>query len=328
MKIGIISFAHMHAYGYAIALQQMEDVEVAGIADDDEKRGQDMARQFQTKYYPSIKALLETDIAAVIVTSENVHHPEHVTAAARAGKHVLCEKPLAITTSEAQQMIDVCDENGVILQTAFPVRFHPSVQRAKQMIDHGDLGRILAVKGTNRGTNPGGWFVDPAKSGGGSVMDHTVHVVDLMRWFMQAEVEEVYAEADHLFADVDIDDAGIVTMTFDNGVFATLDCSWSRNPDYPTWGDVTMKIVGSAGTLSVDVFGQSMVAYANKGVHWDPWGDDMDAEMVKDFIKRVQMNQAPFVTGKDGLKTVEVALGAYESSQQQQPISIGHKSTR
>lgn len=323
MKIGIISFAHMHAYGYASGLVQQDDVELAGIADDDEERGKKAAQQFHTSYYSSTEQLLQTDIDAVVVTSENVHHPEHVIAAAKAKKHVLCEKPLAITVEEGQKMIDACQENGVILQTAFPVRFNTSVQRAKQMVDEGQLGRILAIKGTNRGTNPGGWFVDPSKSGGGSVIDHTVHVVDLMRWFMKAEVKEVYAEVDHLFSEVDIDDAGIVTMEFDNGVFATLDCSWSRNEKFPTWGDVTMEIVGTEGTLTVDAFGQSMTVYSDAGVQWVPWGDDMDAEMVKDFIQSVKTNRKPSVSGNDGVRTVEVALAAYQSSEKKQPVSIG-----
>lgn len=323
LKIGIISFAHMHAYGYAKALQQLKDVEVAGIADDNEERGKKVAQQFQTSYYPSVDQLLQTDIDAVVVTSENIHHPEQVIAAAQAKKHVLCEKPLAITVSEGQKMIDACQTNGVILQTAFPVRFNTSIQRAKQMVDEKKLGRILAIKGTNRGTNPGGWFVDRSKSGGGSVMDHTVHVVDLMRWFMNSEVQEVYAESDHLFSEVDIDDAGIVTMEFDNGVFATLDCSWSRNEKFPTWGDVTMELVGTEGTLAVDAFGQSMTVYSDAGVQWVPWGDDMDFAMVQDFIESVKVNRKPSVTGEDGLRTVEVALAAYRSSEKKQPVSIG-----
>ena len=87
-------------------------------------------------------------------------------------------------------MIDACKANGVLLQTAFPVRYNTTVVRAKQMIDEGKLGRILAMKGTNRGRNPGGWFVDPELSGGGAVIDHTVHVADIMRWITGAEVRK------------------------------------------------------------------------------------------------------------------------------------------
>jgi UDP-N-acetylglucosamine 3-dehydrogenase len=223
MRIGIISFAHMHAYSYAHAVHQIEGVELVGIADDNEQRGQKYAEEFHTLYYTDYHDLLMQDIDAVIVTSENVKHREHVIAAAKAGKHVLCEKPLATNKEDGQAMIHTCQEHGVILQTAFPVRFHPSVKRAKALIDEGKIGRILAIKGTNHGQNPGGWFVDAALSGGGAVFDHTVHVVDLMRWFMGAEVKEVYAEIGNLIWDTPIDDCGLLSLEFDNGVFATLD---------------------------------------------------------------------------------------------------------
>jgi predicted dehydrogenase len=191
------------------------------------------------------------------------------------------------------------------------------------MIDNGQLGRILAIKGTNRGTNPGGWFLDVSQSGGGAVIDHTVHVVDLMRWFMKAEVREVFAEVDNRFLDETIDDCGILTFEFDNGVFATLDCSWSRNKTYPTWGDVTLEIVGTEGTLSIDAFAQKLNVYDNKdGVKWDFYGDDMDEGLIKDFIDAVRTKREPSITGIDGLRAIEVAFAAYESSKTNKSVSV------
>src|SRR5690606_29971572 len=130
MKVGIISFAHIHAFSYARALQRLEDVELAGSADPDRVRGEAAARPLCAPRFSDIAGLLESDIDAVIVTSENVNHCEHVLAAAKAGKHVLCEKPLATTLKDAQEMIESCKKNGVGLMTAFPVRFNPSIARA------------------------------------------------------------------------------------------------------------------------------------------------------------------------------------------------------
>ncbi|MFO7290264.1 MAG: Gfo/Idh/MocA family oxidoreductase [Bacillota bacterium] len=323
MKVGIISVAHMHAYSYARALKQLEGVELAGIADPDQERGGAAARRFGVQFFPDIDGLLDSDIDAVIVTSENVKHREHVLAAARAGKHVLCEKPLATILQDAREMIEACKKNGVELMTAFPVRFNPSIARAREMIKEGRLGRILAIKGTNRGKNPGGWFVDPSLSGGGAVMDHTVHVVDVMRWFMGSEVREVYAEVDRLPSAGGIDEAGILTMEFDNGVFATLDCSWSRNRAFPTWGDVTLEIVGTEGALSVDAFAQKLHVYTDdQGVSWDYWGDDMDVGMIREFVVSIREGRSPSVTGEDGLKAVEVALAAYRAAETQTPVIL------
>ncbi|WP_082235347.1 Gfo/Idh/MocA family protein [Halobacillus massiliensis] len=323
MKVGIISFAHMHAYSYAEALLNQDDVEISGIYDSNAKRGRNASSKYSATFYTSLESLLSSDIEAVVVTSENVYHREHVTAAANAKKHVLCEKPIATTIEDAKAMIQCCEENDVLLQTAFPVRFSSAIIRAKAIIDEGELGDILAIKGTNRGTNPGGWFNDKELSGGGAVIDHTVHVVDVMRWILKSEITSVYAEIDHLISEKPIDDCGILTMDFDNGVFASLDCSWSRNDAYPTWGDVTLEFVGTEGTLSVDAFAQKINVYSNdSGVHWSFWGDDMNQQLIADFVEAIREKRPPFITGEDGLKAVEVALKAYESSNKKSSVHM------
>src|SRR5690625_4566513 len=115
MKIGIISVAHMHAYSYISALQRMDDVEIVGIADDEMERGKEAANHFNIDYFSNYEDLLATDVEAVIVTSENIKHVEHVSAAARAKKHVLCEKPLATTIEDGLKMIDICKEHISII---------------------------------------------------------------------------------------------------------------------------------------------------------------------------------------------------------------------
>ncbi|KOP67551.1 dehydrogenase [Bacillus sp. FJAT-18019] len=324
MKIGVISFAHMHAFSYTKALLEIEGVELAGITDPVEERGRKYAEHFGTVYYQDYRELLKQGLNGVIVTSENVHHKEHVLAAAKAGVHVLCEKPLSTNIQDAQAMIDACKANGVLLQTAFPVRYNTTVVRAKQMIDEGKLGRILAMKGTNRGRNPGGWFVDPELSGGGAVIDHTVHVADIMRWITGTEVKDVYAEVDHLISENPIDDSGILTMEFDNGVFATLDCSWSRNKEFPTWGDVTLEIIGSEGTLSIDATSQKLHVYTDEsGYRHHAWGDGMDASLVRDFVSSISSGAAEAsVTGEDGLRALAIALAAYQSSEGHRTVAM------
>ncbi|WP_010280948.1 Gfo/Idh/MocA family protein [Bacillus timonensis] len=323
MKIGIISFAHLHAYGYATALKGMKDVTLVGIADDNEERGKKYSNHFGTMFYKNYQDLLDTDIDAVVVTSENYLHHKHVLAAAYAGKHILCEKPLATTLADAQEMIRICEEKQVLLGTAFRIRFNTPIQQAKRIMDQGALGEILAIKGTNRGTNPGGWFIDKEKSGGGAIIDNTVHVVDLMRWFTGAEVTEVYAEIGSVYTGKPIDDCGIITMEFNNGMFATLDCSWSRNSFYPTWGDITMEIIGTKGTLKVDAFTQKIDVYSKQnGFKWVGWGDSVDPGFIEDFITSVRAGKSPLATGHSGMKAVEVALAAYQSFEKKTPVKL------
>lgn len=323
MKIGIVSVAHPHAHSYARALQHIEGVQLAGVAHPVAAEGEPFAEQYGTTYYSDYLDLLDTDIEAVIITSENVKHREHVEQAARKGKHILCEKPLATTLADAEQMIQSCKEAHVLLQTAFPVRFSTPIVQGKKMIERGELGELIAVKATNRGKNPQSWFVDVTQSGGGAVMDHTVHVVDVLRWYMKAEVVEVYAEIGAALSEGEIDDSGVLTMTFDNGVFATLDCSWSRNPSYPTWGDVTLELIGSQGTLFIDAFAQKVNVYSETADSWEFWGDDMNLGLIKNFVQAVRAGrQEASITGEDGMKALAVALGAYQSAQQLKPVDI------
>ncbi len=326
MRIGMISFAHMHAASYANCLNQIDGVDIAGIFDEDENRGKSMAKRFcGEKYYSDYNKLLEQDMDAVIICSANSDHKEYVIAAAEAGcGHILCEKPIATTLEDAQAMIEKCREKGAEFGIAFPCRYIPAAMSAKRSLEEEAIGKILAASTTNHGSMPGGWFIQAEKSGGGAVMDHTPHVVDLLRWFMNSDPVEVYAEVDTLFHDMDIDDAGLVTIQFDNGAFATLDTSWSRTESFPTWGDVTMEIVGMDGVISIDAFAQDLDLYsdAKMKAQFVYWGDNMDMGLTKDFVDSVTGKKPFQITGEDGLKALEVAIAAYKSAEKNTPVKI------
>lgn len=324
VRIGMMSFAHMHAYSYASCINELSETELVGVADHDPDRAKKVAESFNTRAFPSYEELLRQDINAVIIGSENIRHRELTTMAAQAGKHILCEKPIATTISDAQAMIDVCKRNGVQFMTAFPCRFSPAMVRVKELVDGGTIGEVLAIKGTNQGRMPGGWFIEKDKSGGGAVIDHTVHVADLMRWLLRSEPSEVYAEISNAMHHQDYDDVGQLTITFDNGVFTSLNTSWSRPKSFPTWGDVTMEITGTNGVISMDMFAQDFALYSDKtmSTSWIHWGDNIDLLMIRDFASSVANNAPVSVTGEDGLRALEVALGAYQSFELGEPVRL------
>ena len=325
VKIGMMSFAHMHAGSYAHSIVSRQDTEMVGIADHDPARAQQMAERFGTVAFENYEALLNAPgLEAVVVCSENVRHRALVEMAAQAGKHVLCEKPLATTVADGEAMIAVCKQSGVQLMTAFPCRYSPVMQRMKAALDSGEPGRILAIRGTNRGRNPGGWFIKKAESGGGAVMDHTVHVTDLMRWLLQDEVKEVYAEISNHIGHQEFDDVGFLSLTFHRGAFGTLDASWSRPNAFPTWGDVTLEVVTENGTLSMDMFAQNLVLYSDKtrSVSWSNWGGDMDNGLVAAFARALAEGAPVPISGEDGLRAAEVALAAYRSAELQAPVAL------
>jgi predicted dehydrogenase len=330
MRLGILSFAHLHALSYIENLRAVPDVELLGIADDDPARGRRYADQYGTRFYESYEALLAEKPDGVVVCSENTRHARLVLMAAGAGAHVLCEKPLGTTIEDCQAMIDACARAGVNLMTAFPMRFNAPAREVKQVIDSGRLGRIYGCSTTNNGECPAhhvAWFVDKALAGGGAMMDHIVHLADLLRWMLQTEVVEVYAQANHiLYADAapDVETGGLVMLTFEDGTFASIDCSWNKPTYYPTWGGLAMEIVGEGGFVTMDAFKQRLTVYSDAAqrARYAGWGSDADQAMIDEFAASIREARSPFVTGHDGLKATEIVEAAYRSVAEGRPVRL------
>lgn len=330
MRVGIMSFAHGHAEGYLHILRQQPEIAVIGFSDPDSTRGQQIAQQHQLKWFPDHQELLQTGLDAVIICSENVNHKDDTLLAAKAGAHILCEKPVATTLEDGLAMKEAIDKAGVNFMTAFPMRFDPSIQALKASIDRGDLGRIYAINGINHSEIPRrhrAWFAQKALAGGGAVMDHTVHLLDLYRWLLQGEPREVYATVGNPFCpDVDVDTAGLATVTFDEGIFTAIDCSWSRTEAvYPRWGHVKMEVFGEQGAIAVDAFAQYINAYSKSSArqtNWLNWGSDANAGMVAEFFASIREKRQPSIGFQDGFAAVQVALACYASSAQGQPVRL------
>ena len=329
MKIGILSFAHLHAEAYIQNLRAIPGVEMIGIADENPERGQHFADLFDAHLFPSYEALLAEQPDGVLVCSENSKHRLLVEIAAQAGVHVLCEKPLATTLSDAQAMIDACRDAGVILMTAFPMRFSAPLRQLKAQLDAGALGQIYCFNTTNQGQMPIAhrrWFVDKELAGGGAMMDHIVHLADVLRWYLSGEVASVYAQSNHiLHADtVDVETGGLIMLTFSDGTFASIDSSWSKPLNYPTWGGLTMELISERGLTVVDAFSQNLNIYRQEPPQhaWTYWGSDANQAMIEEFVAAIREQRQPLVTGEAGYKALEITLAAYESAASGQPIEL------
>jgi predicted dehydrogenase len=330
MRLAIMSFAHLHAEGYIHNLRNALDVEFVGFSDTDAERGKHFADLFDTQWFASHEALLQEGLDGVVICSENARHRELVEMAAEAGAHILCEKPIEVTLDDAKAMRDVCAANNVKFMTAFPVRFSPTVQQVKQTIQRGDLGRIYGINGINHSEIPRehrAWFAQKALAGGGAVMDHTVHLADIYRYFFECEIVEVYAEVDNLFyaGEVDVDTAGIITIQMENGVFATIDCSWSRPTFYPRWGHMKMDIVGEDGFMTLDNLSQHLNVYSKhlpRNPTWMNFGIDANQNMINEFVASIAEDRAPSVTWRDGYEALRVALACFESAERKQPVTL------
>jgi predicted dehydrogenase len=329
MKIGVLSFAHHHAEAYIHNLRLLPEVELFGVADEDAARGQRFADDFAARFYPSYEALIDARPDGVVICTENNKHRPLVEMAASRGINVLCEKPIATTLEDARLEVEACEKAGVLLMTAFPMRFSPPLLEVKARLDAGDLGQVYCFNATNQGELPTKhrqWFVDPELAGGGAIMDHTVHLVDIMRWYLGDEIREVYAQSNRIFhaAEVQVETGALEMITFHNGVFATIDASWSRPPYWPTWGGLTFEMVTERGAVIVDGFKQNVTLYshADQRPTWHFWGTDINFAMLAEFVAAIRDGRQPLVTGLDGYRALEATLAVYESARSGQPVQV------
>lgn len=312
----------MHSWGYAHGLATTTLGSLAAVWDDDAERGKTFAEKFGATFVPNLSDLWG-QVDAVIITSENMTHIDHLEAAHAAGKPALCEKPIVPTEAHGERLKALIDA-GAKIMTAFPCRYSPAFLRTRDRVKAGDLGPLMAICATNRGRCPFSWFVEKDKSGGGAMIDHVVHVADLLHAMLGEDVVRVQASIGSNMYGKDWDDTAMLTLEFESGLFATLDSSWSRPQNYKTWGDVTMNVVGEKGALEMDMFGQQFEVYRSEpntfGVAG--FGSDLDAGLVRDFLRFAAGEIEAPITALDGWKAARVALAGYRSASTGQPVSV------
>lgn len=327
LAVGILSAAHVHTDMYATHLAEFPDVEFVGIADTDEERGREAADRHGVEYL-SRETLLDR-IDAGIICSENGTRPEWFEAAAASGVDVLCEKPLAATYEQAREITATYEASDVVAGLVMPLRFLEIVRETKAAYESGAIGDLRFVTGTNRGMMPGGWFVDPDLAGGGAIMDHTVHILDLVRWITDTEVEEVYAKADTAFHDLPVEDVNVLSMRLEDGTPFTLDGSWSRPDAYETWGDATLELLGTDGVVSIDPHEQAIKKTIDHGddpgLELVPYRADENRASLRNFLSAVEEGREPLTSLEEGRKEMAMLEAAYESVEREEPVEVRYE---
>lgn len=324
-RIGLLSSAHLHAAGYVSALRRMKDCEFVGLWDDDEGRAREFAAKWGGEVFTQPSDLL-SQCEGVIVASENRKHADHVALAAAHGLPSLCEKPLVTSREERDRMFEAVDRAGTWVMTAFPTRFSPAFQRLLQRVRADEIGPIVGVCATNRGTCPFGWFVNTDRSGGGAAIDHVVHVADLLSVLTGRLPQRVTSFMGNRMYGQSWEDSALLTLEYDDGLFVSLDSSWSRPKSYKTWGDVTMNVVGERGLIEMDMFAQAFDVYSDPSMRHRiaSYGSDIDFGLITEFISCVRTGATPSISQDSGWSAVAIALAAYESARSGRPIGVNY----
>lgn len=255
-------------------------------------------------YFDNYDEFLKSDIDCVFVASVNAHHHEQVIKAAEAGKHILCEKPIALNSKQAEEMIEACKRNNVFLTVDYLYRLHPHVIKVKELIKNQTIGKLVSLNvSSNFDFPPGNNFrFNKELSGGGALRDLGTHMIDLLRYF-GGEISEINGYMDNIIYNYDVEDFASALVKFENGSYGSFNVSYNTRKAFNR-----IEVLGQTGAISIENF------IGVKGVP-SKLTIQLDGEAKKSFRKRgnkflfmmraVQKsflkNQTPPVTGEDGL---------------------------
>jgi 1,5-anhydro-D-fructose reductase (1,5-anhydro-D-mannitol-forming) len=273
------------------------------------------------KAYDNLKTLLDDpQINIVYISTTNDLHRDQALAAAAAGKHILCEKPLALSVDDAQQMLKAAKAANVVFGTNHHLRNAVTHRTLRKLAKEGVIGKPLAARVFHAIYLPPrlqGWRLSRAEAGGGVILDITVHDIDTLRFVLDSEVEDVIARsATQGLAKGGMEDAVMGVMYFRDGVLAQFHDAFTIK-HAPTG----LEIHGTEGSLfAVNVMTQDPVGRVvlrrdneETEIELDP-AEDLYAHSIRHFNQAVRTGTQPFATGVDGLRSLAVALAALESS--------------
>lgn len=328
MRVGIIGAGSMgvtHAAGWAAT-----PATLAGILAEPPSDAQPLADQYGAQIYPHLDALL-ADVDVVDICSPTHLHAEMALQAAAAGKHIVCEKPLARTTEQARQMVAACRQAGVRLLVAHVVRFFPEYALAQQAIAAGQIGKLGVVRlhrGSYRPKKPSGnWFLDESRSGG-ILMDLMIHDFDYARW-VAGEVETVAAQrVATLHPDAPVD-YGLAVLTHRSGALSHIAGSWAYPP--PTFR-TRLEIAGDRGLIEFDSDGTAPITNLilktggadspDVALPGSPVSESPYTTQIKEFYAALAEGKATRIQPADGLAAVQIAEAAIQSAQSGLPVHL------
>lgn len=333
---GFITDIHMESYHRFVP-----EAEVVAVY----ARDIDKAKAFAEKYhipnwYDDLDNIIQNSGCEVVdICLPNFLHYEATLKAAIAGKHIIIEKPLAITIEQADEMITACKKAGVKLMYAEELCFAPKYERVRQLVNEGAIGDIYMLKQAEKHSGPhSDWFYDINLSGGGVLMDMGCHAIAWFRWMLKnAKAESVYATMSTVLhkGRTKAEDNSVVIIEFENGVTAIAENSWAKHGGM----DDKSEVYGTGGVVYADLFmGNAAISYSKKGYGYAMekadttvgWSFTVFEEAfnqgypheLKHFIECVQQDKEPVVTGEDGRAVLEIIYAAYASAAEGKKIML------
>ncbi len=336
LKIGIVGCGTI-ADIQAQALQQSENLELVSLYSRSEKNAKGLGEKYNVKWHTNWdKFIADPLINAVSICTPSGNHLDYGEMAARAGKHVIVEKPIEVTIERAKRLIQVCEENHLALAVIYQSRFIPEIEKAKKELDKHAIGKLIIADANIkwfRGQDyydSGAWRGTFALDGGGVLINQAIHTIDLFQWFM-GEVKSIYGKIATLTHErLEGEDNAMAVVEFKSGTFGVITGSTSIQPAQPRH----IELHGEKGSIVIDgddvrilksgdeaprqEKGKSMGASSPlQGFSIEPHKKQFEA-----IANAISKGHEPPVSGKESLKSLAIVLGIYESSKTGLPVDI------
>jgi len=319
------------------AISRIEALELVAVCDIDVERARAAGAANGVPFYLDYQEMLDaTKPDIVSVATPSGLHPEHGILAARAGCHVVCEKPMAISLESADRLVKACDDEGVHLFVVKQNRLNPTIQLLKRAVEKGRFGRIYLANATVRWTRPqehydlapwrGTWELD-----GGALMNPASHYIDLIQWLV-GPVERVMARTATMAREIEAEDTGVAILQFSSGAMGVLEVTMLT---YPRNMEGSITILGEKGTVKIGG------TAANRIDHWEFASyDDDDRQLenantvppnvygfghepyYRNVLAVVQGRAEAETDGRSGRKSLELILSAYESARSGREVCL------
>ncbi|MDZ5711067.1 Gfo/Idh/MocA family protein [Jeotgalibacillus haloalkalitolerans] len=337
LKVGVVGAGSIAKHRHLAEYAANKNVEIVAICDINEKRAKEMAKKFgAAQTFTDYKDLVKLDLDAVSVCTPNHLHAPVSIAALEAGKHVLCEKPMATSEQEADDMIAAAEKAGKLLMIGHNQRFVASHQKAQEWIASGELGKVYSFRTAFGHPGPEGWSADGKDSWFfkkdeafiGAMGDLGVHKTDLIRYILGEEMTEVAAMVETSAKEnTDVDDNAVLVLKTESGIIGTLAASWSyvaednatviyaekgvlRLEDDPEYSVVLQKADGTKEELSLGK------------IQSNDEGGQVSTGVIDHFVDSILSGKQPLIDGEEGKRSLKVILGALESNKSKQIVKL------
>jgi predicted dehydrogenase len=343
VRVGIIGSAFSSNI-HAEAFQEVPEAELVAACSPNKAHVEEFARKWKipSTFTDYRKLVDRKDVDAVVVGIPNDMHRPVVEAAAKAGKHVILEKPLAHTLDDADAMVAACKKHKVKLMYAETICFTPKYVRAKKLVEQGAVGKLYMVKQGEKHSGPhSDWFYDAKRSGGGAIMDMGCHGIEWARWmYGKPKPKSIVAHCQRVLHTqrTKAEDNSVLILEFEGGGIAVIEDSWAKHGGM----DDRIELYGTAGVIYCDLLhGSSMETYSSTGYDYavEKAGDTKgwtftvfeEAHLygfpheMRHFIRCILNDETPQETGEDGRATLEIIYAAYESAATGKRISWPYK---